>query len=260
MLRAAAKNHESVAVVVDPADYARVLAELEANAGGTSARHALAPRRQGLRAHGALRHHGGELPARRASGSPRSASRRRCRWCSRRCRTCATARTRTSRPRSTASPRPAARASPPRACCRARSSRSTTSPTRTRRIECVRQFDEPACVIVKHANPCGVAVAASPLEAYDGAYRTDPTSAFGGIIAFNRELDAATAAAIIERQFVEVLAAPVDLRRTRRRCSRRSRTCACWRSATCTQRRRREARISQRDRRPARADARPRHA
>ena len=63
-------------------------------------------------------------------------------------------------------------------------------------------------MIVKHANPCGVAVAASPLEAYDRAYRTDPTSAFGGIIAFNRELDATTAAAIIDRQFVEVLAAP----------------------------------------------------
>jgi phosphoribosylaminoimidazolecarboxamide formyltransferase/IMP cyclohydrolase len=75
-------------------------------------------------------------------------------------------------------------------------------------VECVRQFSEPACVIVKHANPCGVAVAASPLEAYDRAYRTDPTSAFGGIIAFNRELDATTAAAIIDRQFVEVLAAP----------------------------------------------------
>jgi phosphoribosylaminoimidazolecarboxamide formyltransferase/IMP cyclohydrolase len=75
-------------------------------------------------------------------------------------------------------------------------------------IECVRQFNEPACVIVKHANPCGAAVAASPLEAYDRAYRTDPTSAFGGIIAFNRELDVTTAAAIIDRQFVEVLAAP----------------------------------------------------
>jgi phosphoribosylaminoimidazolecarboxamide formyltransferase/IMP cyclohydrolase len=75
-------------------------------------------------------------------------------------------------------------------------------------IECVRQFSEPACVIVKHANPCGVAVAASALEAYDRAYRTDPTSAFGGIIAFNRELDATTAAAIVDRQFVEVLAAP----------------------------------------------------
>ena len=76
-------------------------------------------------------------------------------------------------------------------------------------IECVRQFGaETACVIVKHANPCGVSVAATPLEAYDHAYRTDPTSAFGGIIAFNHELDATTASAIIDRQFVEVLAAP----------------------------------------------------
>ncbi|HUL18187.1 MAG TPA: bifunctional phosphoribosylaminoimidazolecarboxamide formyltransferase/IMP cyclohydrolase [Steroidobacteraceae bacterium] len=75
-------------------------------------------------------------------------------------------------------------------------------------IECVRQFPAPACVIVKHANPCGVATAASVREAYEAAYRTDPTSAYGGIIAFNRELDAATAAAILERQFVEVLAAP----------------------------------------------------
>jgi len=75
-------------------------------------------------------------------------------------------------------------------------------------IECVRQFERCACVIVKHANPCGAATAATPLAAYEGAYRTDPTSAFGGIIAFNRELDAATAAAITGRQFVEVLAAP----------------------------------------------------
>ena len=75
-------------------------------------------------------------------------------------------------------------------------------------VECVRQFDTPACVIVKHANPCGVAVASSALEAYDRAYRTDPTSAFGGIIAFNRELDAQTAKAIVDRQFVEVIAAP----------------------------------------------------
>jgi phosphoribosylaminoimidazolecarboxamide formyltransferase / IMP cyclohydrolase len=75
-------------------------------------------------------------------------------------------------------------------------------------LECVRQFEEPACVIVKHANPCGVAVAASATAAYQQAYRTDPTSAFGGIIAFNRELTAAAARAIIERQFVEVILAP----------------------------------------------------
>jgi len=76
-------------------------------------------------------------------------------------------------------------------------------------LECVKQFtDAPACVIVKHANPCGVAVAASLGEAYDRAWRTDPESAFGGIIAFNRELDAAILQTILERQFVEVIIAP----------------------------------------------------
>jgi phosphoribosylaminoimidazolecarboxamide formyltransferase/IMP cyclohydrolase len=74
--------------------------------------------------------------------------------------------------------------------------------------ECVRQFEAPACVIVKHANPCGVAVGAGCGDAYEQAYATDPTSAFGGIIAFNRALDAATAKAILDRQFVEVLIAP----------------------------------------------------
>ena len=74
--------------------------------------------------------------------------------------------------------------------------------------ECVRQFDVPACVIVKHANPCGVAVASDVGAAYELAYSTDPTSAFGGILAFNRTLDAATAKAILDRQFVEVLIAP----------------------------------------------------
>ena len=73
--------------------------------------------------------------------------------------------------------------------------------------ECVRAFDEPACVIVKHANPCGVAEAKSIYDAYDLAFKTDPTSAFGGIIAFNRELDKATAEEINTRQFVEVVLA-----------------------------------------------------
>lgn len=76
-------------------------------------------------------------------------------------------------------------------------------------LECVKQFQTaPACVIVKHANPCGVAVADSQLNAYDRAYQTDPESAFGGIIAFNQELQAETAQAIIDRQFVEVIIAP----------------------------------------------------
>ena len=75
-------------------------------------------------------------------------------------------------------------------------------------LECVKQFEQPACVIVKHANPCGVALGDSIEEAYQTAFETDTESAFGGIIAFNRELDAATAKAIVAQQFVEVIIAP----------------------------------------------------
>jgi phosphoribosylaminoimidazolecarboxamide formyltransferase / IMP cyclohydrolase len=75
-------------------------------------------------------------------------------------------------------------------------------------LECVKVFAEPACVIVKHANPCGVAVAGDIADAYEKAYRTDPTSAYGGIIAFNRELDRRTLELIVARQFAEVLIAP----------------------------------------------------
>jgi len=207
MLRAAAKNHESVSVVVDPVDYASLLQELEANAGCTSLalrsrlaakafahtarydtmvasyladRHRVETERfpatlplvfdkvQDLRY--------GENPHQNAAfyrtPAPRGAS------------------------ISTAT------------ILQGRDLSFNNIADSDAAIECVRQFAEPACVIVKHANPCGVAVAASPLEAYDRAYRTDPTSAFGGIIAFNRELDVTTAAAIIDRQFVEVLAAP----------------------------------------------------
>jgi phosphoribosylaminoimidazolecarboxamide formyltransferase/IMP cyclohydrolase len=88
-------------------------------------------------------------------------------------------------------------------------------------FECVRQFDAPACVIVKHANPCGVAVGPSLREAYDRAFRTDPTSAFGGIIAINRPLDGETARAIVERQFVEVIVAPAAEAEAREACARK---------------------------------------
>jgi phosphoribosylaminoimidazolecarboxamide formyltransferase/IMP cyclohydrolase len=88
-------------------------------------------------------------------------------------------------------------------------------------LECVRQFEAAACVIVKHANPCGVALGATIREAYDRAYRTDPTSAFGGIIAFNRPLDGETAAAIVERQFVEVIVAPAVDAAAREACARK---------------------------------------
>jgi phosphoribosylaminoimidazolecarboxamide formyltransferase/IMP cyclohydrolase len=75
-------------------------------------------------------------------------------------------------------------------------------------LECVRAFGEPACVIVKHANPCGVAVAEDVLAAYEAAFATDPTSAFGGIIAFNRPVSVDVAQGIVDRQFVEVVIAP----------------------------------------------------
>jgi phosphoribosylaminoimidazolecarboxamide formyltransferase/IMP cyclohydrolase len=75
-------------------------------------------------------------------------------------------------------------------------------------LECVKVFDEPACVIVKHANPCGVAEGVDIGEAYGRAFATDPTSAFGGIVAFNRHLDGPTLGAVLERQFVEVVIAP----------------------------------------------------
>jgi phosphoribosylaminoimidazolecarboxamide formyltransferase / IMP cyclohydrolase len=88
-------------------------------------------------------------------------------------------------------------------------------------FECVRQFASPACVIVKHVNPAGVAVAASLREAYDRAFRTDPTSAFGGIIAFNQLLDGATARAVLERQFVELLIVPAADAEAREACARK---------------------------------------
>src|SRR4029079_7083317 len=76
-------------------------------------------------------------------------------------------------------------------------------------LECVKAFHKaPACVIVKHANPCGVALGTTSFEAYDRAYATDPVSPFGAIIAFNQPLDLATAQAILERQFVELVIAP----------------------------------------------------
>ena len=75
-------------------------------------------------------------------------------------------------------------------------------------LECVKSFSEPCCVIVKHANPCGVAVGENVGSAYDRAFKTDPTSAFGGIIAFNRALDSTVAKTIIDQQFVEVIIAP----------------------------------------------------
>ncbi|TCN90764.1 bifunctional phosphoribosylaminoimidazolecarboxamide formyltransferase/IMP cyclohydrolase [Shewanella fodinae] len=103
-------------------------------------------------------------------------------------------------------------------------------------LECVKAFEEPACVIVKHANPCGVALGNNLLEAYNRAFQTDPTSAFGGIIAFNRELDGDTASAIVERQFVEVIIAPAVSQAARdivaKKANVRLLECGQWQNAT----------------------------
>ena len=203
MLRAAAKNHARVAVLVDPADYAGALAELRAGGVGEATRRRLAAkafghtaaydslvsawlRRQqgdaswpdayaaGFRKKQDLRY--GENPQQTAAfyGDPLAVG-----------ASVASARQRQGK----------------------ELSYNNIADSDTA-IECVRQFEAPACVIVKHANPCGVAVAADPREAYLRAWAPDTTSAFGGIIAFNRALDAGAAAAIVERQFVEVIVAP----------------------------------------------------
>jgi phosphoribosylaminoimidazolecarboxamide formyltransferase / IMP cyclohydrolase len=88
-------------------------------------------------------------------------------------------------------------------------------------FECVRQFDAPACVIVKHANPCGVAVDKDILDAYNRAFKTDPTSAYGGIIAFNRPVDGKIVTAILDRQFVELIIAPEADAEARAVCTRK---------------------------------------
>jgi phosphoribosylaminoimidazolecarboxamide formyltransferase/IMP cyclohydrolase len=207
MVRAAAKNHESVAVVVDPADYRGILDELAANSGATTlatrsrlaakayahtarydtmvssyllARHAVPSERFP----GTLPLVFGKVQDLRYGENPHQHA--------------AFYRDLAARGAGIATAR----------IVQGKDLSFNNIADADTAIECVRQFDEPACVIVKHANPCGVSEAASVREAYEGAYRTDPTSAFGGIIAFNRALDGDTARAIVDRQFVEVIAAP----------------------------------------------------
>ena len=207
MLRAAAKNHDSVSVVVDPADYTAVLEELQANAGHTT----LALRsRLAAKVFAHTARYDTMVASYLAERHPVETERfpttlplvfdkvQDLRYGENPHQDAAFYRT----------PAPRGASMATATVLQGKDLSFNNIADADSAIECVRQFNEAACVIVKHANPCGVAVAASPLEAYDRAYRTDPTSAFGGIIAFNRELDVTTAAAIIDRQFVEVLAAP----------------------------------------------------
>jgi len=205
MVRAAAKNHAHVAVVVDPADYAEVEAELAASATlSLSTRFRLAAKAYAHTADydaAVARYLSAQIPA--APAYPD------------------TLRVRFSKlqdlrygenPHQTAAfyaeaSAPAGSIAAARQLHGKELSFNNIADTDAA-LMCVWAFDAPACCIVKHANPCGVAEAADIRAAYEFAYQTDPTSAFGGIIAFNRELDAATAEAIVSRQFVEVIVAP----------------------------------------------------
>jgi len=208
MLRAAAKNHGSVTVVVDSADYDRVLAEIRTGNGAVSAatRFALAVKvfEHTARYDGAIANYLGAVkPDGARADFPHTINMQF---------------VHSSAMRYGENPHQKAafyvEAKPAEACVatgrflQGKELSYNNIADADAALECVKAFDEAACVIVKHANPCGVAVAANILDAYKHAYITDPTSAFGGIIAFNRPLDAATAKAILDRQFVEVIIAP----------------------------------------------------
>ena len=208
MLRAAAKNHAWVTVVVDAGDYAAVLGELRAGRAVTPAtrfRLAVKAFEHTARYDGAI---AGYLGARDGTDAPPAAFPR----------TLNLQYAKSQEMRYGENPHQRAAFYVERAGTEA--SVATAKQLQGKvlsfnnvadtdaALECVKSFEEPACVIVKHANPCGVAIGDRIRDAYDRAFRTDPTSAFGGIIAFNRALDAETAAAIVERQFVEVVIAP----------------------------------------------------
>lgn len=208
MLRSAAKNHKDVAVVTDPADYARILEELQANNGqlahATRFDLAIKTFEQTARYDGAIANYFGTLFSEdTADNFPRTYStqfvkKQSLRYGENPHQNAAfyTERTQNEASISTATQ------------LQGKALSFNNIADTDAALELVKTFKETACVIVKHANPCGVAMGATPFEAYDRAYKTDPTSAFGGIIAFNTELDAQTAQAIVDRQFVEVIITP----------------------------------------------------
>jgi phosphoribosylaminoimidazolecarboxamide formyltransferase / IMP cyclohydrolase len=207
MLRGAAKNHADVIVVVDPADYAALLTALDAGNGATSfaLRAQLAGKAfahtayyDSLVADYLARQHtrdSAEFPTQLTFGLTRLAT---LRYGENPHQRAAIYRHADARADTVTGARFA----------QGKELSFNNIADADTALECVRQFAAPACVIVKHLNPCGVAIADSVGAAYDHAYRTDPTSAFGGVIAFNRSLDSTTAARMLERQFVEVLIAP----------------------------------------------------
>ncbi len=206
MLRAAAKNHARVSVLVDPADYAELLAALDA--GGTT----LAQRRRwSAKAYAHTARYDGMIASwlgARAEGEAQTYAP----TLHVSMELAQTLRYGENPHQSGALYLERPRVAGTIACARVLAGKELSYNNiadADAALECLKLFDEaPACVIVKHANPCGVAVGADTRAAYDRAYATDTVSAFGGIIAFNRALDEATARAILERQFVEVVIAP----------------------------------------------------
>jgi len=208
MLRSAAKNHKDVAVVTDPNDYERILTEMSANQGQLShaTRFDLAIKtfEQTARYDGAIANYFGTMFSDDAQDTfPRTYSSQFVKKQSMRYG---------ENPHQAAAfyternPQEASISTATQLQGKALSYNNIGDTDAA--LELVKTFPETACVIVKHANPCGVAMGDSVLDAYNRAYTTDPTSAFGGIIAFNRELDTETAQAIVDRQFVEVIIAP----------------------------------------------------
>jgi phosphoribosylaminoimidazolecarboxamide formyltransferase/IMP cyclohydrolase len=208
MLRSAAKNHKDVAVVTDPADYSRILTEMQANDGqlahATRFDLAIKTFEQTARYDGAISNYFGTMFSDNAEDKfPRTYN---------------TQFVKKQSMRYGENPHQNAAFYTERNLTEASISSATQIQGKElsfnniadtdAALELVKTFSETACVIVKHANPCGVSIGATQFEAYDRAYKTDPTSAFGGIIAFNTELDAKTAQAIVDRQFVEVIIAP----------------------------------------------------
>ena len=208
MLRGAAKNHADVTVVVDPARLRGPARRAAGQWRGNALRLPRPPCSQGLRAHGLLRLAGGRLPGAPACHRRASLSRAELAVGLTRITTLRYGENPHQGAAFYRGPRAAADSIAGARFAQGKELSFNNIADADTALECVRQFERPACVIVKHANPCGVAVAADIGTAYDLAYRTDPTSAFGGIIAFNRPLDAATAGQILDRQFVEVLVAP----------------------------------------------------
>src|SRR6202140_5524697 len=201
MLRGAAKNHESVRVVVDPADYAPLLAELDTHQGGsefaTRARLAAKAFSHTARYDALVAGYLSSQQGLAAEPFPATLSLmfekvQDLRYGENPHQSAALYRDPAGRGAGVAAAR----------VLQGKDLSYNNIADADTAVECVRQFTQAACVIVKHANPCGVAVAATPLDAYEGAYRTDPTSAYGGIIAFNRDADAPPATAVLGRQSV----------------------------------------------------------